>query len=210
MQGFKIENDKEFFYRTTITISADAKNKTVLIRFNGVYSYARVFVNGQFVREHFGGGNILRLQCENLLIQLSTSTGQLLKADVNESNLLTASPRVVINKPKDPNTSYETIAITSGDYKTTDVSIDTSNKSKVIITTKGFAGNYPIKMTSSYGADGTIRINYEADSIPAQTWQIGIAFPTNNAIDKIQWNRKGYWTTYSSNHIAAIKGTAVR
>jgi hypothetical protein len=55
MQGFSIKSDKEFYYKKDISIPADAKNKTILIRFNGVYSYARVFVNGHFVREHFGG-----------------------------------------------------------------------------------------------------------------------------------------------------------
>ncbi|MCX6224267.1 MAG: hypothetical protein NTV01_05875 [Bacteroidia bacterium] len=55
MQGYKVINDREFFYRTNITIPKTAWNKTILIRFNGVYSYARVFVNGNPVREHFGG-----------------------------------------------------------------------------------------------------------------------------------------------------------
>jgi hypothetical protein len=55
MQGFAVTNDKEFFYRTSIAIPKDATGKNVVIRFNGVYSYARVFVNGHFVREHFGG-----------------------------------------------------------------------------------------------------------------------------------------------------------
>ena len=38
MQGFKVENDKEFFYKTTVIIPENARNKTTLIRFNGVYS----------------------------------------------------------------------------------------------------------------------------------------------------------------------------
>ncbi len=55
MQGYQVSNDKEFFYRTTLSIPESARGKTLLIRFNGVYSYARVFVNGHLVREHFGG-----------------------------------------------------------------------------------------------------------------------------------------------------------
>jgi hypothetical protein len=38
-----------------VQIPAAATGKTVLIRFDGVYSYARVWVNGKFVREHHGG-----------------------------------------------------------------------------------------------------------------------------------------------------------
>jgi len=55
MQGFKVENEKEFFYRTTINLPSESKNKNLLIRFNGVYSYARVYVNGKFLRDHHGG-----------------------------------------------------------------------------------------------------------------------------------------------------------
>ncbi|WP_276481446.1 glycoside hydrolase family 2 TIM barrel-domain containing protein [Paraflavitalea pollutisoli] len=55
MQGYPITNDKPFVYRHTIAVPDGAANKTLLLRFNGVYSYARVWVNGRYVREHFGG-----------------------------------------------------------------------------------------------------------------------------------------------------------
>ena len=55
MQGFAVVNDREFFYRTRLAIPEAAAGKRILIRFNGVYSFARVFVNGKFVRDHHGG-----------------------------------------------------------------------------------------------------------------------------------------------------------
>ena len=55
MQSFAIEHDREFAYRRTVVIPADFKDNRVLIRFHGVYSYARVWVNGRFVRSHHGG-----------------------------------------------------------------------------------------------------------------------------------------------------------
>ena len=55
MQGFSIKSDQEFAYRKEILIPASFKNKKLLIRFDGVYSYARVWVNGIFIREHFCG-----------------------------------------------------------------------------------------------------------------------------------------------------------
>jgi beta-galactosidase len=55
MQGFVIKHDVENAYRRAILIPKDFKGKRVIIRFNGVYSQARVWVNGQFVREHNGG-----------------------------------------------------------------------------------------------------------------------------------------------------------
>lgn len=55
MQGYAIEHDKPFTYRKTITVPADYARQRVLLRFDGVYSQARLLVNGQFVREHHGG-----------------------------------------------------------------------------------------------------------------------------------------------------------
>lgn len=55
MQGYAIEHDKPFTYRKSFVVPADYANKRVVLRFDGVYSQARLLVNGTFVREHHGG-----------------------------------------------------------------------------------------------------------------------------------------------------------
>ena len=55
MQGYAIEHDKPFIYRKSFIVPADYAGKHTILRFDGVYSYARLFVNGTFVREHHGG-----------------------------------------------------------------------------------------------------------------------------------------------------------
>jgi hypothetical protein len=55
MQGFNIKQDVEYPLKTKIKIPTNFKDKTILLRFYGVYSYARVWVNGKFVRDHHGG-----------------------------------------------------------------------------------------------------------------------------------------------------------
>lgn len=55
MQGYAIEHDKPFTYRKMVTVPADYAGKRVMLRFDGVYSQARLSVNGRFVREHHGG-----------------------------------------------------------------------------------------------------------------------------------------------------------
>lgn len=55
MQGFKIKHDAAFVYRRKIKVHADTSNKRQIIRFNGVFNHAKVYCNGHFVREHFGG-----------------------------------------------------------------------------------------------------------------------------------------------------------
>lgn len=55
MQGYAIKHDKPFTYRKNFLVPHDYKGNTVKIRFEGVYSYARVWVNGKFLCDHSGG-----------------------------------------------------------------------------------------------------------------------------------------------------------
>jgi len=55
MQGFSIKNDEPFVYKKEIYIPEDYIDKNIFLEFEGVYSYARVWVNGNKVREHQGG-----------------------------------------------------------------------------------------------------------------------------------------------------------
>lgn len=55
MQGYAIEHDKPFTYRKFFTVPSDYAGRRIVLRFDGVYSRARLTVNGKFVREHSGG-----------------------------------------------------------------------------------------------------------------------------------------------------------
>lgn len=55
MQGYAIEHDKPFVYRKLFTIPSDYAGHCIILRFDGVYSQARLSINGRFVREHQGG-----------------------------------------------------------------------------------------------------------------------------------------------------------
>jgi hypothetical protein len=55
MQGYPIKHDIPFVYKKSFTLPQDINAKTVKLRFEGVYSFARVWVNGIFIRDHLGG-----------------------------------------------------------------------------------------------------------------------------------------------------------
>ncbi len=55
MQGFAIKHDIPYAYKTKFVVPDDYEGKQIQLDFYGVYSYARVWVNGNFVREHYGG-----------------------------------------------------------------------------------------------------------------------------------------------------------
>ena len=55
MQGFGIKHDVPFFYQRRFTVPADYAGKTIILRFDGVYGHAILYVNGKKVREHHGG-----------------------------------------------------------------------------------------------------------------------------------------------------------
>jgi len=55
MQGFAIKHDQPYVYKQRFLVPGDFQGKQVKLIFYGVYSYARIWVNGEFVRDHFGG-----------------------------------------------------------------------------------------------------------------------------------------------------------
>lgn len=55
MQGFDVRNNEEYYYRRTVTVPEDWAGKRVRLRFDGVYSNARVWVGARHVRSHVGG-----------------------------------------------------------------------------------------------------------------------------------------------------------
>ncbi|MCP4311754.1 MAG: beta-galactosidase [Bacteroidetes bacterium] len=55
MQGFAIQHDQPYVYKKQFEIPDDYSGKQISLNFFGVYSYAKVWVNGTFICEHFGG-----------------------------------------------------------------------------------------------------------------------------------------------------------
>ncbi len=55
MQGFAIQHDNPYVYKRSFEVPEDFEGKQINLNFYGVYSYARVWVNGNFVCEHYGG-----------------------------------------------------------------------------------------------------------------------------------------------------------
>jgi hypothetical protein len=55
MQGFAIKHNIPVVYKSSVVIPPDFSGKTIILRFEGVYSYARVWVNGTFIMDHSGG-----------------------------------------------------------------------------------------------------------------------------------------------------------
>ena len=55
MQGYPIKHDQPFTCMKELAIPADFKNKLVKLRFEGVYSYAKVWIDGNYIMDHSGG-----------------------------------------------------------------------------------------------------------------------------------------------------------
>lgn len=55
MQGFDISTNQEYYYQREITIPQDFTGNRILVRFDGVYCNARVWINGTYIRTHIGG-----------------------------------------------------------------------------------------------------------------------------------------------------------
>lgn len=55
MQGYGIQYDSLYTYQRELRIPEDFSEKNIILRFNGVYSYARLFLDDRLVSEHRGG-----------------------------------------------------------------------------------------------------------------------------------------------------------
>lgn len=55
--GIRPENNREYAYKTTLRIPSDFANRHIVIRFSAVNCKARVWIDGHFIRSHYGGFN---------------------------------------------------------------------------------------------------------------------------------------------------------
>lgn len=55
MQGYGASHDTPVLFKRTFNVPADFDGKTIVLRFDGTYSYARLYVNGKEARTHRGG-----------------------------------------------------------------------------------------------------------------------------------------------------------
>ena len=53
--GYRVTPNREYPCRRKIKIPADYSGQLIFIRFDGVYGYARVWINGVYLRDHSGG-----------------------------------------------------------------------------------------------------------------------------------------------------------
>lgn len=150
----------------------------------------------------------LTLKSGDFTFKINKKTGAIDQGSVKDVAVITGNPLLVVNRPKDAGVLKNTDAILSGDYRISNFSFDQLNKEVFVIHSKGEVDKYPVEMVTSLYPNGQIKITYSADSIPVYTWDIGVGVPVASDLDKISWDRKGYWTTYPEEHMSAIKGTA--
>lgn len=154
-------------------------------------------------------GSIL-LSNKNLLVVLDEKTGEMQYAAVKGEKIITSAPRFFVLKPNEHYAFKETNGAMSGKYLIKNININTNKSNAVIITSNGLIDQYPVKLRTTYNANGNITVEYEADSIPKHTWEIGVAFPVSWNVDGYSWKRNGYWSTYPAGHLSAIEGFAKR
>lgn len=53
--GINVQRGHEYAYKKSIFIPQDFKNKRIILRFEGVTGTAKAWINGKFLKEHYGG-----------------------------------------------------------------------------------------------------------------------------------------------------------
>ncbi len=54
-QGIVVPRDRQYAYKRGLAVPADFEGKRILLKFEGVTGLAQVWVNGAYLRDHFGG-----------------------------------------------------------------------------------------------------------------------------------------------------------
>jgi len=57
-QGINVQRGQEYAYKKSIFIPEDFKNKRIILRFEGVTGTAKAWINGNFLKDHYGGFNV--------------------------------------------------------------------------------------------------------------------------------------------------------
>lgn len=154
--------------------------------------------------------NVTVLSNGSLQISVDHHTGLISAVHFKGHTLLKDGPVFTVNRPADPNVLKRTGDIYSGAYKADTFYISKKDKERFVFHTKGKVDQYPVELVTSIYPNGVIETHYTADSIPAQTWEIGLKFPVSDDLNTIEWERDGYWSTYPSDHLSATKGIAVK
>jgi hypothetical protein len=153
------------------------------------------------------GNSLILNNGNNLEISLNSETGDLQQVSVNKKQLINGAVKPIVNKPVKPFDLYRTGEIFSGKYEVTKSNV-LKSRDKITVQSDGFVDKYPVKLVSTYYANGQVEIDYSIDSIPDYTWQIGLEIPLSSSISEIEWLRKGYWSTYPADHLSSISGIA--
>lgn len=53
--GYDIKRDREYVYKKKLDIPAEWKDKVIILKFGMSYEYTKIWIDGQFVRDHEGG-----------------------------------------------------------------------------------------------------------------------------------------------------------
>jgi hypothetical protein len=151
-----------------------------------------------------------RLSSGKIGVVVNKTTGLIESAAVNGRDLLSGSPVLVVNYPVQANAFKDTKGVFSGPFVAEQATVDTSDLHLVRIITRGKVDKYPVTLRYELAPSGKITIQYEADSIPPYTWDIGIEAPVAASLDQLSWDRKGYWSTYPVDHMSALQGKTKR
>lgn len=127
----------------------------------------------------------------------------------NGMAVVAGRPQVVVNLPEDAGAFKNSPGIFSKEMTVTEEKI-TEENGRTIIRSSGMLGKYPVQLETSYYPGGLVEVRYQVDSLPRYTWEIGVKIPVSPELDRISWNRKGYWTTYPEGHLSANSGTALK
>ncbi len=160
----------------------------------------------------------IRIQGKGRSYVIDTASGLFEAAEINDKEFAVVGPHLMVlplhkggitrMELQHQPITYEAYTPTCEDWKTASVNVVTENHLSVV-TVRGAYKEAEGTFTYRFNADGTVAVDYDFSMLrDVNPRQLGVVFDLPASFDKLNWRRKGFWSTYPDWHIARLEGTA--
>ena len=142
----------------------------------------------------------VKFYTDKLTIVFDKSKGMLMEAIYENVSLITGGPYIVLDG----------IILDEWEMKKSGFNYRLEPQKVTVKIEGNYGENVPIDYVFELYNDGTVNVSFSSASQLNKVVKAGICFDIPLDVNRISWNRKGFFTDYTENHIGRLSGTALK
>ena len=131
-------------------------------------------------------------------IQFDSETGLIQSAKRKEKQVLCGGPILNLG------------TASPGTWTKTNFSIKKEENTAIVTISGKYSSGISATFVLTINGDGTINTHINADNIPADYNELGVAYIAPSNVESLMWKRNGYWSTYPEDHLGRNEGIAMK